>query len=302
MARYNFQVKVGTYTGNGADSRGITDVGFRPHLVIVKGGSNIAPWRIRQMAGDIAAGFGGVDSSDRIQEMLNDGFQVGANAQVNANGTVYYYVAIRATGSQNHFASGRYIGDGTAARNITTGGFSFTPDLIFLKRADGGTNLFRTSEHAANICSYFTTTTDQSNRINSFLSGGFQIGSNAETNNSGSAFWYTVLREIPNIFVVGSYVGNGVDGRQIEVGFQPSAVFVKGNTGQQLRFKTSDMSALSAFILSTAAGSDDTSITAFNSTGFTIGTNAATNNPGTTYYWWALKAGDFSIPVERLAA
>ena len=38
-------------------------------------------------------------ASDRIQSLMADGFQVGTKAQVNANGSTYYYLALRDGGN-----------------------------------------------------------------------------------------------------------------------------------------------------------------------------------------------------------
>lgn len=299
--RPNVQIAVGTYTGDGNDNRSIL-VGFRPQLVFVKGGLNVMVWRSAQMRGDSAAIMNAANAANLVQELLNDGFQVGTDARVNANGTSYYYVAIRGLSAQEYFRTGNYVGDGNAARNYTGGGFAFTPDLVFLKRNDGNTVIYRTAAHTGDSTSYFTTTTNQTNRIKALIAGGFQLGSNAEANNNGSEYSYAALKQIPGAFAVGSYTGTGAAGLSISgLGFAPDAVFVDGNVAQHGYVKTKDMPASDAFPISANTAAIQTGITALNADGFTLGNSATVNTLDATHYWFAFKAGNYSVPLSRIA-
>jgi hypothetical protein len=113
-------VKLGTYTGTGADNRSITGVGFQPDFVLVKGGANRAVICTDTMdTGDAKCitGANGMET-DQIQALEADGFQVGTSARVNANTTVYYYLALRDDGNGD-FCTFSYTGNGADDRNIT---------------------------------------------------------------------------------------------------------------------------------------------------------------------------------------
>lgn len=89
----------GVYTGNGSDNRSITGVGFRPDVVIVKRGDTAgeAVMRTSSQASDKSFLMNTAASSvsDNIQEMEADGFQIGTNEKVNANGGTYHYLAFK---------------------------------------------------------------------------------------------------------------------------------------------------------------------------------------------------------------
>jgi hypothetical protein len=87
----------GSYAGNGADNRSIGGLGFHPSLVWIKAeDTSSATWRTAGLSGDLSLAFDGTAaSSNRIQQLEPDGFQVGSNAQVNRSGRSYHYLALR---------------------------------------------------------------------------------------------------------------------------------------------------------------------------------------------------------------
>lgn len=89
---------VGTYTGNATDDRDITSVGFQPDLVWVKRSTNVnGVFRTASKAGDSSFYFAAnVNVTDRLQNMLTTGFQVGGNqTETNASLATYRYAAWR---------------------------------------------------------------------------------------------------------------------------------------------------------------------------------------------------------------
>jgi hypothetical protein len=88
-------IEVGSYTGDGSDDRPITGLGIRPDFVWVKSDSGSdAVWRPDSLSGDATLAWDSGASPDRIQDLFNDGFEVGTDAGVNAAATTYYYLAI----------------------------------------------------------------------------------------------------------------------------------------------------------------------------------------------------------------
>jgi len=92
------QVSTGSYTGNGADNRSITGIGFQPLMAWVKrDDSQVAVWRPMSVGtGDRTLFWAATAANtNRIQALQANGFQVGTNAQVNTNNQTYYYLALR---------------------------------------------------------------------------------------------------------------------------------------------------------------------------------------------------------------
>ncbi len=91
--------KFGSYTGDGVDSRSITGVGFQPDYVMVfPDATSNSVHRMSSMTGDStmrfdASGF----STNKIQALESDGFQVGSHSVVNSGTVVYYWAAFTDT-------------------------------------------------------------------------------------------------------------------------------------------------------------------------------------------------------------
>ena len=304
MARSNLQIAVGSYTGDGVDNRSITGVGFRPDLIIVKGGANVAMLRTRDVRGDSTSYIvgGSANSANMIQEIMNDGFQVGTGANVNTNGTTYYYVALRGNAAQTYFRTGRYYGDGLDNRNITGGGLGFTPDIVHIKGDVAQQGALRHPSIAGDNCTTLSNSTGSSNQIQNVQSGGFQIGTNARINNSGSEFFYFALKTYSGYIAAGSFTGDGTDDRSITgVGFTPDVVILKNRaTADAGVIRTSSMAGdLSASLTSTAPTTN--LIQALLSDGFQVGSDVSVNGTGNAIDWIALKAGSIATPITRTA-
>lgn len=305
MARTNLQIKVGTYTGNGVDSTNISGIGFRPQLVIIKGGANATVIRTKEMRGDKTAYLGTNvgNLSDAIQELLADGFQVGTNAVVNAAATVYYYIAIRGVSGQSNFRTGRYIGSGVDSRNFTVGGLNFTPDIAIIAGDIAANKVFRLTSHVGDDSSQFTGTINAADLIQNLQTNGFQLGADNRVNGSGTEYFFTALKALAGVIAYGSYVGDGVDNRNITgLGFQPDFVLIKqGDAANQCRMRTSSQTGDDTLRLGTAA-SGANEIQQLSSDGFQLGTSASVNNVASTHYWFAFKAGDHNAPIIRTVA
>lgn len=86
----------GTYTGNGADNRSITGVGFEPVLVFVKNDTTARDSLLvlaNTTVGETHYFDATADSTDRIQALEADGFQIGTNAEVNTDTETYLWMA-----------------------------------------------------------------------------------------------------------------------------------------------------------------------------------------------------------------
>src|SRR3972149_4945205 len=92
-------MKAGSYTGNATDNRDITGVGFQPKYGLIKSDGKQGPvHRPAALAGDSTLRFTGTpNSSNAIQALQSDGFQVGTDATVNGGGVTYFWMAFAAT-------------------------------------------------------------------------------------------------------------------------------------------------------------------------------------------------------------
>ncbi len=90
-------IKTFTYTGNGADSRSITGIGFQPDFVLVSAnGLFDSMIRTSSMSGD-TSGFSRntAFAANHIQLLETDGFQIGSSDNVNKNEVTYYGIALK---------------------------------------------------------------------------------------------------------------------------------------------------------------------------------------------------------------
>lgn len=87
----------GTYTGNGADNRSITGLGFDPSYVWTKRYYSRSVHRNTTYVGDASTsiGSGGGSAANQIQSFVTDGFEIGTDGQVNSNTLTYYWVAFK---------------------------------------------------------------------------------------------------------------------------------------------------------------------------------------------------------------
>jgi hypothetical protein len=126
------------------------------------------------------------------------------------------------------------------------------------------------------------------NRIKSFTSDGFVIGSNNDVNAAGKTYIWTAF-DASSVLEVGTYIGDGTDNRPIAgVGFNPDMVWILPRTDNRAswRSKTFPSTNCSAF------GSDfgiAKTLTSLNPNGFTIGNSARANKPLEVYHYVAFK-------------
>ncbi|MBI5699938.1 Ig-like domain-containing protein [Candidatus Saganbacteria bacterium] len=286
-------LKIGSYTGNGSDDRNITGVGFQPNLVWTKrDGAYLGVWYTSSMGADNSHYFSATaPAADRIQALQADGFQVGANAEVNSTGATYYYVAFKTSESMSVES---YTGDGTDNRSISK--TAFKPDFVFVKQsAAASAAVLRSNQNYGDESQIFTATANAVDHIQTLEAAGFQVGTNARVNAAASTYYFAAFRGVTstaptNTFTMssGSYLGNGTSMSITSVGFRPDLVIVKSDTAAGYGvFATSKMTPDSTAYLANAAANFSDGITSLTGTGFNIGANAAVNTVGITYRWTA---------------
>ena len=279
------RLATGSYVGSAEDNRQITGIGFQPDVVMVKAATNrYGVIRTSTMSGDHAKVLGstGALSSDSIQSLDADGFTVGADNTVNSLGVAYYWVAMK-TGSDLHV--GTYTGNGADSRSIS--GVGLQPVWV-ITLGDGSDSVFRPGPAAGDSSYIMTGTGSQTNRIQALEADGFQVGSNADANESGTTFHYIAWAASTQVSA-GSYAGNGSDNRSISgIGFLPLIAWIKRiDSSQSVWRPASLVGDATLYWNNTASGSNR--IQALQADGFQVGSHAQVNNNGSTYYFLALR-------------
>ena len=95
----------------------------------------------------------------------------------------------------------------------------------------------------------------------------------------------------------GSYIGDGVDNRQLNLPFDASVVIVKADTNQIGVLRTSTMTGDAAKPMTGGTALTANLIQSLPAGGFTIGTDARVNSNGVTYRWTAFKAAAANLKV-----
>ena len=286
-----------TYSGNGT-SQSITDVGFQPEVVIIKGGANHTVWTSSAMSADATAYFTDnlANFAGGITGLVSGGFTVGSDVTVNASGTTYHYIAM-ADSANDEMQVGSYAGDGNDDRNITVG---FIPMMVFIKADAAQVAIWRpaslTGDNSHTFRNVGTTGANLIQNLTGASLDGFQVGADVRVNGSGNTYYWVALKGKQSSFSNGNYTGNDWDDRNItDPTHDVQMVWIKG------RDKTADNESIRA-VFRTDAHSDDSSevfpnaasaanrIQGFVTNGFQVGTadevNDGPDGSGSVTYDW----------------
>jgi hypothetical protein len=301
---------VGTYTGNGTSPRTIT-TGFQPSFVMVKRSTAVeGHFRTASEPANETLFFG-TTARDTVGNYIRSfsatGFSVGATD--NTSSAVYYYVAFKTTtGLMNE---GTYTGNATDNRNIT--GIGFQANLALVKNATSATTASRNpqvnfSESYGDNSSYVgSATANQVNAIQALQSDGFQLGTAAQTNESGATFYWVTFGGASTYSAsdtfqmdTGSYTGNGTSQAVTGVGFKPDLVIIKDSAANYSVFRTGLMAGNSTAYFANAAANFTAGVTSLDSDGFTVGSSTVVNTTSNTYHWQAF--GNAFDPYDNTGA
>ena len=183
----NFAVGAYTGTGVGGDDRSITGVGFQPDLVVIKGhNAQLGVFRTSSMAGDATAYFSGTaDTTDCIQALESDGFQIGEDDKVNEETKIFYYFAFKDTAEQ--FDVGTYVGDGNDPHDIT--GLGFRPGLVWIKE-DSTDVAYQRPASLTGSTQSLEKGANADDLIQALDADGFELGGSTGVNETGVTYRY----------------------------------------------------------------------------------------------------------------
>jgi hypothetical protein len=290
----------GSYTGNGSDDRAITDPGFQPDVLIVKGNAaQAAVMRTSTMSGDSTKPLAGATAltANLIQSLNASGFTLGTDSRVNANGTSYWWMAFQA--GSGALKVGSYTGNGSS-NSIAGAGFS--PEYAAVLSATGNRAVQLFSGMTRSF--QFDADTGTTGRITSLDADGFSVGSSAEVNSSGDTYHYVAWNDLGGTIDTNTYTGTGTDDRDVTgVGFQPDYAIVRANdtaTARQGQHRPASLTGTSSLHFA-ALSNISPGIKALLGDGFRLGTDSSVNASGITYHYIAFKnsGGGCSQPGSR---
>ena len=182
-------------------------------------------------------------------------------------------------------ATGRYAGDSVDNRAIT--GLGFQPDIVMIKSLDGSSSVVRTSTMVGDATKILGANALHPSRVKSLDADGFTLGDAIEVNQLTISYEFVAIKARSDI-KVGSYVGNGVDNRNITgVGIQPVWLVTLG-AGSASRFRAGSFVGDVANPFGETGGNDEPDeIQALAADGFQLGADPATNANGITYHYIA---------------
>ncbi len=197
------ELLVGSYTGDGTDSRSITGVGFQPDYVMLLPAGTVNPvHRSSAMPGEMTFGLDSlIHPTNAIQAMQADGFQVGTAGHANQDGMTYYYVAARAVAGR--MGVGQYTGNG-GVLNVDTVGFQ--PELAFVRRATTSRPfVYKPAATGVNADYgiFFNDYAGSTRDITQLRPLGFQVTSGPESvgsdraNDNGAAYYWVAFGSAP---------------------------------------------------------------------------------------------------------
>lgn len=186
------RLAVGSYVGNGVDGRAIP-VGFAPRYAVVLGqNDDVAMQRFTaQATGESVPFTHDSEKTDRIQNFLSSGLDVGTHKSVNQTGESYHWAAWIA--ASHVTTEGTYVGNDNDNRNIT--GLGFSPEVVFVKTQQSKGGAFRPVAIVGDVSLPFMATATYADGIQALLADGFQVGRRHEVNEGGKSIYWAAFRK-----------------------------------------------------------------------------------------------------------
>jgi hypothetical protein len=186
-------LKVGSYTGNGT-SQSTSGLGFSPeYAAVLSAAGNAAVQRYSGMTTSFQFDAD-TGNAQRITALGGDGFTVGSQNTVNANGGAYHWIAFNDSAGLVDVNS--YTGNNTDNRNIT--GVGFQPEYLMVRANDTGTGrqgVHRPATLPGDTTQRFDGNTNVANAVQAIQSGGFQVGTDTAVNANTVAYHYLAIHD-----------------------------------------------------------------------------------------------------------
>lgn len=299
VSQSNAQViaKVGTYTGNGVENRELPVLNFKPDFLLIKCENKTAQIALSGFPSNKTKEIdGGGLKSDVIISLDTDGFTVGKGNEVNKNGDLYQYLAIKAQAGLTEI--GQYTGNGTDNRNI--GGISFQPALLFI--VSSGNNekpVFTSSTMGGDKTMDFVNSHFEDDQIQSLNQGGFQVGKDKAVNENGVVYHYIAFKSAPGSLGLSSYTGNGSNNRAINGAGAGNFTLIKSE-GENAVFSSTNMATDKSYYFK-KSGLVSGRIKSYSTEGVVVGNQDEVNKNGKVYHIIELSSFYTVLPVKWLS-
>jgi hypothetical protein len=200
---------------------------------------------------------------------------------------------------KSRMSEGTYTGNGADNRDLAVTGYK--PNMVLVKNSSSATtgnrrSVWSTTESYGDLAGFpGDTPQTAANYIQALQSTGFQVGSGAYANESGATlYWFSFGGSTSGggssgsfKMAVGSYTGTGSTKVIGGLAFRPDLVWIKDSSTNAGVFRTSLMPGDLTFFSGSSSADLTGAITSLDSSGFSLGTNAAVNASSNTYYWQA---------------
>lgn len=215
-------VKVGTYTGSGADNP-ITGFGFAPVAGMIKrhASTAVALHIIKTSGVTHAKPMGANATTDDTRVTLDaDGFTAkGTSVEQNSSGGTYDYIMWGADAAD--MAVFEYSGDTTDGRSV--GSFTFTPDMAWVLPSSGTRASWRSDQTAGDSSHARFDQAVTTNIIQAFNAGSIEVGT--AMNAAATTYYVAVWKKAAGVFATAEYSGDGTDDRNIAHGLSATPVY-----------------------------------------------------------------------------
>ena len=283
-------VDSGTYTGDGAFNRVIGGLAFEPAMVIVKGDgadsaiirtSSMPTFYSRHLVGDWGL------LTARIHAFTEDGFRLGSDADVNASGREYWWIAF--SEDPGFLAVGSYEGDGADAREVA--GLGFEPGVLLLAPHGATECRFRSATMPGTLSLPFGPDSGNDDTVTGLTADGFTVAD--EANLWGEDYSYVALATAGGATASGSYTGDGTVGREVEgAGFDPRWVVTKQAGSKAGAHLTTELSGADQTLNFLPEANFAGGILELDDDGFVVGAHERVNEDGQDYHWLAFASRD----------
>ena len=210
------------------------------------------------------------------------------------------YIAYCFTNKAGFNKTGSYTGNGSS-QNIITG---FEVGFVFIKCTSANHNwmMYDSTRGGNKYLEANNTNAEGSSASNlvNFYANGFGVTNSSSENQNGQTFIYlafategsTATPSLANSFATELYTGNSGT-KSITTGFKPDFSWIKTRSNVDGHFLFDTLRGVQESLQSnsTTAQFNRTSLTSFDSNGFTLGNYAGTNTNSYTYVSWNWKAG-----------
>ncbi len=144
-------LKTGSYTGTGVDNRNITGMGFEPEFVLIRNTSVADFFQAKTESTGASTDILVTGSTNSIQALQSDGFQVGTATAVNTSGNNYMYFGWGQKAAPIFVDTTSDTSDGTTTSLTALRAAKGTDGLISLREAIAAANNSRNGANIDNI-------------------------------------------------------------------------------------------------------------------------------------------------------